>query len=212
MKKTITVFSLIILTSLLSFNIDWFNYILLLIIALAVIFLVIIGLISIFKKQKGTIFKVPLWIILICIAGIITSLFSPYDPATINTDDLSENLEYAYKTDQRDRKELKSFVGFFSKLKERDSIRLKLVKRNYSQLKTSKPIDKFHAAFIFHHSDNSNDYKVASQLAAQAASSEKLKDNYVVQWLKKASYDRYMLSIGKPEKYNTQNKFSVDLN
>ena len=132
--------------------------------------------------------------------------------AIIKSDDVSKNLEYAYQTDQNDRKRLKSFIGFFSKLKERDSIRLKQTKEIYNQEMLSKPIDKFHAAFVYHHSDNSKDYKIASELAEEAANSKKLKDVYTVQWLRKASYDRYMISIGKPEKYNTQNNFSIDLN
>ena len=47
-------------------------------------------------------------------------------------------------------------------------------------------------------------------MATEAAKHEELKENYVVQWLEKAAYDRYMKSIGKPEKYNTQDKFSID--
>ncbi|MDR5589925.1 hypothetical protein [Christiangramia sp. SM2212] len=130
----------------------------------------------------------------------------------METDNVSRNLEYAYNTDQNDRKEIKSFIDYFSKLEERDSIRLRQIKNYYHQGKISNPKDKFHAAFIFHHSDNSKDYKIASELAEEAANSDKLKNEYTVQWLKKASYDRYMVSIGKPEKYGTQNNFSIDFN
>lgn len=211
MKKTILVFSLII-TAILSYQITWINYLLILIIFLSVAFLITVGLISVFKKLGNRIFKIPVLIICICIVGLISSLFKPYETAVIKSNDVSKNLEYAYKTDQSDRKELKSFIGYFSKLKERDSIRLKQIRENYNQDKLSKPIDKFHAAFVFHHSDNSKDYKIASELAEEAANSQKLKNNYTVQWLKKASFDRYMVSIGKPEKYNTQNNLSIDLN
>ncbi|SDR71986.1 hypothetical protein [Christiangramia echinicola] len=212
MKKTILIFSSIIITAILSYQITWINYFLILIVFLNIAFLIIVGLISIFKKLRNRIFKIPVLIICLCIVGILASLFHPYEKAIINSNNLSDNLEYAYKTDQKDRKELKSFIGYFSKLEERDSIRLKQIRKIYKQDKLSKPIDKFHAAFVFHHSDNSKDYKIASELAEDAANSEILKNNYTVQWLKKASYDRYMVSIGQPEKYNTQNNLSIDLN
>lgn len=212
MKKTILIFSLIIITAILSYQIYWMNYLFILIALLSIVFLIIVGLISIFKKLRNGIFKVPVLIICICIAAIFASLFQPYENAIIQSDNPSENLAYAYKTDQKDRRELKSYIGYFSKLDERDSIRLKQIRKIYNQNKLSKPIDKFHAAFVFHHSDNSIDYKIASKLAKEAANSEKLKNNYTVQWLQKASYDRYMVSIGKPEKYNTQNNLSIDLN
>ena len=212
MKKTILFLSSIIFIPILAYKIDWINYLLILLVLLSIVFLIIAGLISIFKSLKRKIFIVPLFIICICIVGVITSFFGPYDNPVINTENLSKNLEYAYKTDQNDRMQLRSFIGYFSKLKQRDSIRLKQVRSNYSQDQILAPMDKFHAAFVFHHSDNSTDYKIASELASEAANSVKLKDNYTVQWLQRASYDRYMLSIGKPEKYNTQNKFSIDLN
>lgn len=210
MRKKITILFLIIATSLLSFKIDWFNYILILILVLTIVFLILVGLISIFKKLKSKVFKVPLIVVLLCIIGVIVSFFRPYNPPIIQSENLSKNLEYAYRTDQSDRKELRSFIGFLSKIEERDSIRLNQVRNQFSQDKISEPIDKFHAAFIFHHSNNSKDYRIASELASDAANSENLKDKFTVQWLKKASYDRYMLSIGKPEKYNTQDKFSID--
>lgn len=212
MKKTILIVSLIVITALLSYQVDWLNYLLIVITILSITFLIVAGIVSIFKKLRNRIFKVPIIIICTCILGIIAALFRPYDNAIIQSDNLSKNLEYAYKTDQDDRKELKSFIGYFSKLKQRDSIRLKQVRSIYNQNKIIEPIDKFHAAFVFHHSDNTRDYKIASKLAEDAASSEKLENNYTVQWLRKASYDRYMISIGKPEKYNTQNSFNVDLN
>lgn len=212
MKKRIFLLISLISISILSYKIDWFNYLLILLVFLSTLYLLIVGLISIFKDLKRRVFVFALVIICICIIGIITSFFRPYDHPVIDSENLSKNLEYAYKTDQNDRTQLRSFIGYFSKLKERDSIRLKQVRSNYSKDKISKPMDKFYAAFVFHHSDNSSDFKIASQLASEAASSENLKDDYTVQWLKRASYDRYMLSIGKPEKYNTQNQFSIDLN
>src|SRR5690606_20784977 len=107
--------------------------------------------------------------------------------------------------------QLRSYIKVLSEIKERDRERLAQVNRFYEKNEIIEPIDKFYAAFVYHHSDKSMDYKIASHLARDAARGKGLKDNYQVQWLAKASYDRYMLSIGKEEKYNTQNKLSIDL-
>ncbi|MBZ9629791.1 hypothetical protein LB465_03285 [Salegentibacter sp. LM13S] len=179
--------------------------------AVALIFIIIAGLIQVFRKVNFRYFKFPLLIIVICVFGMVVSIFRPYENAVITSGNVSEKLEYAYKTDQQDRKQLKSFIPYLSKLEQRDSKRLKLTKDLYNDGLIKKPSDKFYAAFIYHHSDNTKDYKLASILSAEAAESAILKDDYQAQWLKKAAYDRYMVSIGKPEKYNTQNSFSLEV-
>ncbi|MGB3775830.1 MAG: hypothetical protein WA951_11290 [Leeuwenhoekiella sp.] len=211
MGKKLVIISLIIFISVIAYFISWFDYILILAVVLVLAFLILIGLISIFRKLTKKFYKLPLVILVVCVFGLIVSLFRPYDKAIINSNNTSENLKYAYETDQSDRKELKSFIGYFSRLEERDNIRLNQVKKLRDQEELSKSMDMFYAAFVYHHSDNKEDYKIASELAARAAVDNGLKDNYLVQWLRKASYDRYMLSIGKPEKYNTQNNFSMDI-
>ncbi|WP_423819688.1 hypothetical protein V5739_03640 [Salinimicrobium sp. TIG7-5_MAKvit] len=105
--------------------------------------------------------------------------------------------------------QLKSYI--LGELDPRDKKRLKQVKVICKQENDLIPIDKFHAAFVYHHSDNTEDYKMAYQLADAAAEAPSLQEHYQVQWLRKAAYDRWMISIGKPEKFNTQGKFSVDL-
>ncbi len=207
MIRNVILISLALIAVILSYLIQSFEFILIGFIGLSIIFLVLAGLIHIFKKVNPKMLRIPLFIIGICALGILASLFRPYDEATLKTGNESDKLEYAYETDQKDRMQLKSFV--FNDLQERDEIRLKQVKNIYNSTEVLEPIDKFHAAFIYHHSNNSNDYEIASSLATAAAKAPHLKDHYQVQWLSKAAYDRWMLSIGKPEKYNTQNKFSI---
>ncbi|WP_266070787.1 hypothetical protein [Salinimicrobium profundisediminis] len=144
------------------------------------------------------------------LAGVLASLLRPYDEAILEDGNRSEKLKYAYETDQKDRMQLKSYV--LGELNSRDKKRLKQVKEICMQENNLVPIDKFHAAFVYHHSDNSKDYKMAYQLAAAASEAPSLQNRYQVQWLRKAAYDRWMISIGKPEKFNTQGKFSVELN
>ena len=209
MSKLMFFFSLLII-AILSYLISSFEFILIGIIALTFIFVLFAGIIRIFKKLNAKYFKTPSRILVICIFGIGVSLFRPYEKAVTETGTLSEKLKYAYETDQKDRKQLRSFLAYFSDLERRDDKRLAQVKKIQKADTIEKALDKFYAAFIYHHSDNSSDYKIASKLAADAAESKPLKDNYQVQWLRKATYDRYLLSIGKQEKYNTQNSFSID--
>lgn len=203
-------FSSLLVIAILSYLISSFEFLLIAIIALTFIFLILAGITSIFKKLNAKYFKIPSLILVICIFGIGVSLFRPYEKAVTETGTLSEKLKYAYETDQKDRKQLRSFLTYFSDLEQRDDKRLAQVKKIQKEDTIEKALDKFYAAFIYHHSDNSGDYKIASKLAAEASKSESLKDNYQVQWLRKATYDRYLLSIGKQEKYNTQNNFSID--
>ncbi|WP_189603904.1 hypothetical protein [Salinimicrobium marinum] len=208
--KRILFFLSVIFVVTLSYLIPSSEFMLLVLIALALLFLLVCGFILIFKNINRRYFKIPLLIIGICFLGVVVSLFRPYEKSAVMTSgSLGKKLQYAYETDQNDRKQLRSFIGLFSKLNERDDKRLTQVKELSQDRKLLKPMDKFYAAFIYHHSDNSTDYETASKLSAQAAESEKLQDHYQVQWLKKAAYDRYMVSLGKPEKYNTQNSFGI---
>lgn len=211
MKKIFLYIGFAIIIAVLSYELQSFELILFGIIVLCILGIAITGIIHIFKRPNKNIYKFFVISIGICLIGIMVSLFRPYEAAILQTGSVNEKLEYAYHTDQNDRKQLKSFVEYFSKLKERDDIRLNEINKILREHQDIDPLQKFYAAFIYHHSDNSKDYETASTLAAAAASDESLKNSYQVQWLKKASYDRWMLSIGKPEKYNTQNKFSLEV-
>lgn len=202
---------LTLLVSILAYQIQSFEIFLMLLILISFIFLIPVVIRNYFKRINPRFIKIPLFVFVICLAGILVSLFRPYQPAILNSGSISEKLEYAHSTDQNDRKQLRTYIKFLSEIEQRDSTRLKLVYDFYEQEEILKPIDKFYAAFVFHHGNKSRDYEIAAELAAAAAIENDLKQNYQVQWLAKSSYDRWMLSIGKEEKYNTQNKFSVDL-
>jgi hypothetical protein len=213
MKKYLFPLLFLIAISLLAYHYSLFSFLLVLCIALSLLILIIAGIIKLLRGSLNSIWlKLPLQIIVICIAGILIGLFRPMVPAVINTDDVSENLSYAYQTDQGDRKNLKAYLGLFrEKLANRDSLRLRQVKELYTNRLIEEPLDKFHAAFVFHHGEESKDYEIAHELASQAASAEALKEVYQVQWLAKASYDRWMVSLGKPQKYDTQDKIGISI-
>ncbi|MCM4161896.1 hypothetical protein FHG64_15820 [Antarcticibacterium flavum] len=211
MKKKIIFLIIIGLIAILSYQIRSFEFVLLAVILLSLIFLILAGIIHAFKRMNRAYFKIPVIIICISLAGIFVSLFRPYEKAVLESGTVKEKLAYAYATDQGDRQQLRSYSRLLGKLEQRDEERLAQVMSLHQQDQIIKPMDKFYAAFIYHHSDNSKDYRIASQLAAAAAQDPALKDHYQAQWLARAAYDRYMISIGKEEKYGTQNTFSLEM-
>ncbi|MER2999320.1 hypothetical protein [Pontibacter populi] len=213
MKKYLIPFITLLAVSTLSYMYNLVSFILLMLIALSLAFLLAAGILKIFRRDLDKKWlKIPLVIMTVCITGVFIGLFRPLEQAIINTGDASEKLAYAYKTDQGDRMTVRAYLGIFKdNMAKRDSIRLEQVNKLYKENQISEPIDKFYAAFIFHHSKKSAYFEIAQKLANEAASVLKLKDDYVVQWLAKATYDRWMVSLGKPEKYGTQDKFSVSV-
>lgn len=211
MKRKLPIITLISIVAFLAYQIQSFEFILLALILLSLIFLIPAAVRNYFKSIHPNYIKAPVWIIIICAAGVTASLFRPYEKVLLESGSVSEKLAYAYSTDQNDRKQLRSYINVLSEIEERDRERLAVVNEFYKKNEIIEPIDKFYAAFVYHHSDKSGDFEIASHLAGDAALDKGLKDNYQVQWLAKASYDRYMLSLGKKEKYNTQNRLSIEL-
>ena len=211
MKPYLLLLLALIAVGLLNYHYSFVSFLLIGIIGLSVAVLLVVGLIKIFNKQRnGRWLKIPFMAVVICLVGIVIGWLRPLESATIDTVDVSKALAHAYATDQGDRKNLKFYLGLFrNTMKVRDSLRLDQVNRLHKAQLIEKPLDKFHAAFVFHHSRESQLYEIAYALASEAASAVHLKDNYLVQWLIKAAYDRWMLSIGKLQKYGTQGKISV---
>lgn len=108
--RKILLFVLLIITVLFSYLVSWSEWLLLAILFLTLVFLIILGSIRIFRKPKKIFFQSAILVIGISLIGIFTALFRPYEPALLQSGTISEQLEYAYKTDQNDRKQLKSFI------------------------------------------------------------------------------------------------------
>jgi hypothetical protein len=213
MKKYLIPLIALVAVGILSYTYNPMSFLLLAIAAISLAALLVAGIVKAFRSSLSPRWlRAPSMIIGICLAGVVVGLFRPLNNAIINAGDVSEKLAYAYKTDQADRMTVRAYLGMFKdNMAERDSIRLEQVNQLYKDNLIKLPMDKFHAAFIFHHSKQSSFYQIAQELAGEAASVSELKDNYVVQWLAKATYDRWMVSLGKPQKYGTQDKFSVSV-
>jgi hypothetical protein len=213
MKRYLPLVLALALVGFLSYQYKLVSFLLLAVIVLCLAALLVSGIVKAFRSslhQKW--FTLPLTMIGICAAGFLIGLLRPLAPAVTSDGDASQQLAYAYKTDQADRMTVKSYLGIFhDSMMQRDSIRLEQVNQLYSKHQVISPRDKFHAAFIFHHSKQGAFFEVAQELAGEAAAAKELEHDYVVQWLAKATYDRWLVSLGKPQKFGTQDKFSVSI-
>lgn len=137
--------------------------------------------------------KFSLLVFLSGFAGIVFS--NLYLPPAIPSSTLpaNEQINYMYETDQGDRLAMR-----FIKLNERDSNRLQRILALYEQGAILSPENQYQAATILQHGTKSEHYELAYILAKKA--SEMGYENEL--W--KAAYDRWMLSLGKPQVYGTQ--------
>ncbi len=83
----------------------------------------------------------------------------------------------------------------------RDQARLKRVKELYSQNQLRTGNDYFNAALILQHSNTSEDYLLAHELSVVAISKKRGIDS-----LAAVSEDRFLMSIGRPQRFGTQYK------
>ncbi|WP_215224671.1 hypothetical protein [Echinicola shivajiensis] len=198
-----------------SYQYPLFSYALLSLMAILFVYILLAGIVQLFRKHlDGKWFYFPLAIFSIPIFGLLIGLLRPLPDAIIPSDDVSKKLEYAYSTDQGDRKNLKFFLPTYrAQMIKRDSIRLVQVRDLKERGKINKSMDKFHAAFVLHHNHikDSALYRMAHTLAHEADADNAMEGNLQVEWLKKATYDRWMLSIGKAQKYNTQGGISFEV-
>jgi hypothetical protein len=87
----------------------------------------------------------------------------------------------------------------------RDEARLKRVKELYSQNQLFTGNDYFNAALILQHSNTPEDYLLAHELCVVAISKKGIKESGI-ESLAAASEDRFLMSIGRPQRFGTQYK------
>lgn len=111
----------------------------------------------------------------------------------------SEELAYLMRTDQEDRGGAR-LRGIMDRDRQRLDRVLDLHRRGF----IVAPPDCFAAAVILQHGSEPAHYELAHQLSKAA------RDGGIEEadWLAKASYDRWMLSIGQPQVYGTQGTIS----
>jgi len=153
---------------------------------------------GVFRLQ--TPLKLPLLLFLSGIAGIVISNLYALPAVPSTTLNFNDQLNYMYKTDQGDRLALR-----FIKLNERDQERTQRVVKILEQDEILSPENLYQAATILQHGTESKHYEMAYILAKRA--DELGYENGL--W--KAAYDRWMLSLGKPQVYGTQTKATLTI-
>jgi len=203
MKKLIypTFFSVLI--GILGLILHYGGTLLLAFISLSIIYILLASFVSIikylFKRRfiNRNNFVFSFIVILLLSLFYITLIFTlPHATPTKDTNlSTSEQLKYLVKTDQKDRGSL-----YFLFNPNRDKNRIEYVYKIINSKVTLNTLDKYNAAIILQHGSSEKDFKTAYELS-KSAFDEGLKK---AEWLSKATYDRWQVSMGKPQKYNTQ--------
>lgn len=114
---------------------------------------------------------------------------------------MEETLKQLFDEDQSDRENNPNPTPEeFQKVIEKDTLRRKRVQEIINEGLLTQPEDYYHAAFIFQHGKTTEDFLKANEFAKKALDLgfEKAK------WIYAASMDRYLINIGKLQKYGTQ--------
>jgi hypothetical protein len=133
--------------------------------------------------------------------GIILSTRPALMESTIGT--VNDELKHNFDMDQSDR-----FSGRFFLFPGRDKARLArtraIVDVGLGKLSAEA---KYHAAMILQHGESSSDFELAYTLASSAAEAGFADADK----LSEAAYDRWQLSMGRPQKYGTQSKINIGI-
>jgi hypothetical protein len=176
--------------------------------------LVVLGIVSGFVTAvvlgvrlvlRRRVFAVPLLYPGTAIVAGLAGLFAGYvsGPAPVPPDSMppSEQLAYMHRVDQGDRVTLR-FLNT-----SRDDQRLARTRQLLDAGHVTSPEDRLNAAMVFQHGNDSSDYRTAYELASAACSTgvdSKVWPEELADWLRRAAYDRWMLSVGRPQEYGTQ--------
>jgi hypothetical protein len=112
----------------------------------------------------------------------------------------NQELLSLYQEDQSDRNPPAGGSIDWKIVARRDFLRLTVVKELYAQKKLQTGPDYYHAAMILQHSGTAEDYLLSHELCIVAI----CKGNEEAKWLAAASEDRFLMSIGRGQRFGTQ--------
>jgi hypothetical protein len=112
---------------------------------------------------------------------------------------ISEELERLYAEDQADRSSAVSNIDWEA-ISLRDEQREIRVKELLSIGGLGSGTEYYHAAMILQHASTPSDYLLAHDLCVIAIS----KGEDKAKWLAAASLDRFLVSVGRPQRFGTQ--------
>ncbi len=165
-------------------------------------------LLRLLRVRKRPVSARPMLIPGAAVGASIFGLLAGYlaGPAPVPSPSLAaaDQLACMYRTDQRDRVTLRWLNT------SRDDARVARVLELHRAGLAQEPEQLLDAAIILQHGHDSSRHRIAYELA-KAASEKGVNTRRWTQgtaeWLTRATYDRWMLSIGKPQVYGTQIQF-----
>jgi hypothetical protein len=119
----------------------------------------------------------------------------PREPARDNPE-----LARLYEEDQADRSPAGGKAIDWKRVTERDKTREDRVKKLYTADGLRTEADCYHAAMVLQHADRPEDYLLAHELCVVAVG----KGEKRARWLAAASEDRFLMAIGRPQRFATQ--------
>jgi hypothetical protein len=158
------------------------------------------------EEMKGLNSAVKVWlgliILALCIIAFRSWLTVDSLRAQAPTSKDNEELVRLHHEDQADRSPADGKEIDWSIVGPRDKARLARVKVLYKENRLHTGADYYHAAMILQHSDNADDFLLAHEFCVVAIS--KGKNDRYTRWLAAASEDRFLMNIGRPQRFATQ--------
>lgn len=127
---------------------------------------------------------------------------TPAPAVSVETVKDDEELARLFKEDQDDRAPLEKEGKpiDWSVVAKRDEARLARVKELYAANRLRTGADFYHAAMVLQHAQVAEDFLLAHELCVAAIG----KGEERAKWLAAASQDRYLMNIGRPQRFGTQ--------
>ena len=147
----------------------------------------------------------PLTFLIIATLGIDIGWFTrppsvPAQSSMTSVEKDNEELARLYQEDQSDRQPKDGKPIDWKVVEPRDKEREKRVKELYSTNRLRTGADYYHVAMVLQHASAAEDYLLAHELCVVAIS----KGDERAKWLAAASEDRFLMQIGRPQRFATQ--------
>lgn len=122
------------------------------------------------------------------------------EPTHLTPAEVSAELARLFAEDQSDRTPQPPGPIDWDVVGPRDSVRLARVKQMCRSQRLTTGMDHYHAAMILQHAHAPEDYLLAHELCIVAVG----KGVEQAKWLAAASEDRFLMNIGRPQRFGTQ--------
>ena len=122
------------------------------------------------------------------------------EPPRLSAAEVSDELARLFAEDQSDRLSAPFGQIDWAAVGPRDAARLARVKQLCQSQTFSAGMDYYHAAGVLQHAHDPDDHLMAHELCVVAVS----KSVEQAKWLAAASEDRYLMNIGRPQRFGTQ--------